>query len=191
MSDNRESARLKNLERGQILDEVTRQRRQRKALEALERDNFQDDISSANISDSRLQINKKFQQRFTIEIENDTQTRESGSASNQTGQNAEIINSFINEPPSSGTKRKKLKTESRLRFRKNFASLLEEEYLNVRDKQYNYFSISVPDTKFPKRKFCSVCGFYSNYTCVQCGSRYCSTKCLQTHKDTRCLKWTA
>lgn len=147
MSDNRESgsisflnltinidfyliliARLKNLERGQILDDLTRQRRQRKALEALERDNFQDDIATANISDSRLQINKKFQQRFTIENENDNLNRENAStASNSIGQSVELVNSFINEPPGTGTKRKKLKSESRLRFRKNFATLLEEE----------------------------------------------------------------
>lgn len=140
MSDNRESGfyskmshlyqinpnflvRLKNLEKSQILDEITRQRRQRKALEALERDNFQDDISTANISDSRLQINKKFQQRFTIENDSETQSRENGS----TAQNVELVNSFLSEPPTAGTRKKKLKTESRLRFRKNFASLLEEE----------------------------------------------------------------
>ena len=25
----------------------------------------------------------------------------------------------------------------------------------------------------------------SNYTCIQCGTRYCSTRCLGTHQETR------
>ena len=27
--------------------------------------------------------------------------------------------------------------------------------------------------------------FQSMYTCIQCGTKYCSTKCLHTHKETR------
>lgn len=78
------------------------------------------------------------------------------------------------------------------------------------------------ESKFPPRKFCSVCGypffalfwkfynikiiffcccclstltlklfifliftFPSSYTCIQCGSKYCTIRCQQTHKDTR------
>lgn len=39
----RESGRLKDVNQKRILDEATRSRRQRKALEALELDNFHDD----------------------------------------------------------------------------------------------------------------------------------------------------
>ena len=42
-----------------------------------------------------------------------------------------------------------------------------------------------------KRNFCCVCGFKAPYTCVVCGMRYCCSSCLTTHKDTRCLKFTA
>lgn len=42
-----------------------------------------------------------------------------------------------------------------------------------------------------KRHFCCVCGFQAPYTCITCGTRYCCSSCLKTHKDTRCLKWTA
>ena len=41
-----------------------------------------------------------------------------------------------------------------------------------------------------KRHFCCVCGFQAPYTCITCGTRYCCSSCLKTHKDTRCLKWT-
>ena len=95
--------RSKANERNIILDEATRNRRQKKALEALEKDNFQDDVSSSTIyvSDYRLQLNKKFQQRF--QVTNDSTTPDDINTS------------------------KLRKNESKLRFRKNFATLLEEE----------------------------------------------------------------
>ncbi len=30
----------------------------------------------------------------------------------------------------------------------------------------------------------------SNYNCTRCGMRYCSIKCNETHKETRCMKFT-
>ena len=48
----------------------------------------------------------------------------------------------------------------------------------------------VPESRLPPRKLCAVCGFPSSYTCVTCGARYCSLKCLEVHQETRCLKWT-
>jgi hypothetical protein len=41
------------------------------------------------------------------------------------------------------------------------------------------------------RKFCSVCGDMSAYTCTRCGSRYCSRRCHAVHTETRCLKFIA
>ncbi|XP_054710217.1 zinc finger HIT domain-containing protein 1-like [Uloborus diversus] len=88
-------------------------------------------------------------------------------------------------------KRKKLKTEPfKQRFRKNFTALLEEEEQYFTKDKINYITAKVPPSKYPPRHFCAVCGFSSNYTCVQCGTRYCCIKCLQVHRDTRCLKWT-
>ena len=49
----------------------------------------------------------------------------------------------------------------------------------------NYLTACVPPSRFPERHFCAVCGFPSNYTCVPCGARYCSVRCLGTHQDTR------
>merc|ERR1719239_180197 len=89
----------------------------------------------------------------------------------------------------SGTKRKKkTKIDFKLRYRKNFATLLEEEHMMNRDGP-SYTSSCAPPSKFPDRHFCAICGFPSSYTCVQCGARYCTVRCLGTHQDTRCLKW--
>lgn len=88
-------------------------------------------------------------------------------------------------------RRRKLKGEPfKQRFRKNFNALLEEEQFNSNETP-NYLSACAPPSQFPNRHFCSVCGFPSSYKCVSCGARYCSVKCLGTHQDTRCLKWTA
>jgi len=76
------------------------------------------------------------------------------------------------------------------RFRKTFAQLVEEDQ-NYSTHPPNYMSAQAPPSKIPERHFCAVCGFTSNYKCIPCGARYCSVKCLGTHLDTRCLKWTA
>lgn len=77
------------------------------------------------------------------------------------------------------------------KYRKTFTDKLEEEMINFKEGETNYLTAAVPPSRYPPRHFCAVCGFPSNYTCVQCGARYCSVKCYGIHKDTRCLKFTA
>ncbi|CBI29882.3 hypothetical protein AAG906_036616 [Vitis piasezkii] len=48
-----------------------------------------------------------------------------------------------------------------------------------------------PPSSTSRRHFCTVCGFAANYTCVRCGTRFCSTRCQNIHNDTRCLKFVA
>ena len=86
-------------------------------------------------------------------------------------------------------KRKKVKTGEHFkqRFRKNFASLLEEIEFQI--EHPSYITAKAPPSTLPKRKFCSVCGFISCYNCVVCGAFYCSIECQATHKETRCHKW--
>ena len=120
-----------------MLDDLTRQRRQRKALEALEKDNFQEDHPSASIyvSDFRLQLNKKFQQRFTLENENDTaggnnqSMFDSSTSSATTGGGGGGATSGATDSTSGveSSKKKRLKAESKLRYRKNLATMLDEE----------------------------------------------------------------
>jgi hypothetical protein len=85
--------------------------------------------SSLYVSDYKLQLNKKLQQRFSL-VENTDPSDLNQSNSNvslnssQSGMSHQFI-SILNE--SDSAKKRKLKPESKLRFRKNFASLLEEE----------------------------------------------------------------
>ena len=52
-----------------------------------------------------------------------------------------------------------------------------------------YLSIAALPSKSSTRYFCSVCGYFGTYTCTRCGCRFCCTKCLLSHKETRCLKF--
>ncbi|XP_036381502.1 zinc finger HIT domain-containing protein 1 isoform X2 [Megalops cyprinoides] len=136
-----------------VLDRATRQRRLTRQLEALEKDNFQDDPHA-----SLPQLAKRLPQ--------------------------------FDESNESGKKRKKTRGDHfKQRFRKNFQALLEEENLSMSEGP-NYLTACAPPSKFPQRHFCAVCGFPSSYTCVSCGARYCCVRCLGTHHETRCLKWT-
>lgn len=150
MADNRQSIRVKEAGQKRVLDKAARKRRLRKALEALEQDNFHDDPHA------NLVMHKKAP-KFEESLDR--------------------------------TKRKKKSEHFRQRFRKTFGVLVEEEQMSGRESP-TYITAVAPPSKFPGRKFCAVCGFPSNYTCCQCGARYCCIKCLGTHQDTRCLKWT-
>ena len=58
------------------------------------------------------------------------------------------------------------------------------------EARFNYVTAAAAPAQWSApRKFCSVCGFTSTYTCVQCGARICSRRCSVTHAETRCLKF--
>ncbi|RXG53628.1 Zinc finger HIT domain-containing protein 1 [Armadillidium vulgare] len=153
----RESNRIKDVNSRRILDDAARRRRARKALEALEQDNFHED-PHANLVMSKKA--PKFQESL------------------EGGRNKD--------------KRRRTRSTDyfKQKSRKNFPMLLEEEQ-SINPEGPNYLSIQAPASKFPERKLCSVCGHPAPYTCIPCGSRFCSKKCLVTHEDTRCLKYTS
>jgi hypothetical protein len=56
--------------------------------------------------------------------------------------------------------------------------------------EVNYHTIAAKPSVIPARQcFCSVCGYIGNYTCTRCGSKFCSIKCNESHKETRCFKF--
>ena len=73
---------------------------------------------------------------------------------------------------------------------RTFNQLLEANALDeapVGIPTYTTIAAGPPSSGAP-RKFCSVCGFPSPYTCSRCGMRFCCRKCNQIHSETRCLK---
>eukprot|EP01031_Cornospumella_fuschlensis_P031897 gene31897-38565_t len=56
--------------------------------------------------------------------------------------------------------------------------------------EVNYYTIAAqPSQVTSKHPFCSVCGYLGNYTCIRCGSRFCSVRCNNSHNETRCMKF--
>lgn len=165
----RESGRIREADKKRVLDEASRKRRARKALEALEQDNYHEDPHADLVMSKKI---PKFQDNLD--------TTGGGSGTGGTG--------------SSGQKKKAKRSKGaeyyRAKYRKTFPQLLEEDKVQHPDGP-NYFTASAPPSRFPERHFCAVCGFPSSYTCTACGTRYCCVRCLKTHQDTRCLKWTA
>ncbi|XP_015071072.1 SWR1 complex subunit 6 [Solanum pennellii] len=94
-----------------------------------------------------------------------------------------------------GTKRKtrQAKALENKRAPKSFLELLNEANLESLPTHVpTYLRAAVgPPISIARRHFCTVCGFSSTYTCVQCGMRFCSIKCRTIHNDTRCLKFVA
>ncbi|RYH31964.1 hypothetical protein EON65_01490 [archaeon] len=56
--------------------------------------------------------------------------------------------------------------------------------------EVNYYTIAAqPSQVTSNHPFCSVCGYLGNYTCIRCGSRFCSVRCNNSHSETRCMKF--
>lgn len=103
----RESGRVKEAERRRVLDDAARRRRARKAIEALEQDNFHDDPHAD------LVMSKKVP-KFADSNEKPTRKRKAKSAEYY-----------------------------KMRFRKTFAQLVEED-AGFRPDPPNYISVQVP-----------------------------------------------
>ncbi|KAL3991160.1 HIT zinc finger family protein [Acanthocheilonema viteae] len=140
----RHSVRLHAAESTRVLDEVTRKRRLRKQLEALEQ------IPTHNCSGIKIFPNSRMINWDNLRL--------------------------VKERLSQERKRK-----------------MEEETLSKSMEISGfdaYNAARAPPSCIPPRQFCAACGFFSKYTCIRCGVRYCSINCRDLHNDTRCLKWT-
>lgn len=107
----RESNRIKDTEKRRIVDDATRKRRIRKALEALEQDNFHDDPHADLVMSKKI---PKFQDTNEVKA-----------------------------------KRRKTKSAEyyKMRFRKTFAQLIEED-VNYNPDPPNYSSAQVSPSRY-------------------------------------------
>ena len=157
MTDKRGSSRIKEISRKHVIDIKTRQKRQKRQLDALENDNFH--------NDPHEQLNLYVAKAKLPSFHDNNETKKK--------------------------KRVKVGEIFKQKAKRSFQSLIEELQAEKKDGIPNYFTSVAGKSEIPTRHFCSVCGFASKYTCVTCGTRYCCVKCLKTHKDTRCMKYTA
>lgn len=157
----RGSARVRETEKRRIVDETSRKRRHRKVMEILEADNYHEDPHADLIMSKKV---PKFEENL--------ETRSSAR----------------------GSSKKKDRTPEyyQSKFRKHIMQMLEEDRNEAEQTgRYSYVDMACGDTDAPYRHFCAVCGFFSQYVCLSCGMRYCGIRCMDTHMDTRCLKWAA
>ncbi|KAH7365449.1 hypothetical protein KP509_18G029000 [Ceratopteris richardii] len=76
---------------------------------------------------------------------------------------------------------------------RSFHDLLHEANLEALPSHVpSYLRAAVgPPSSSARRHFCSVCGYFANYTCTVCGARFCCIRCKKVHTDTRCQKFVA
>ena len=155
-----------------ILDESTRNRRNRQHLDQLERDNFHADPHANLVMHKKA---PKFE---------DTNNKNSLTSSTTSGRRYNLprarllpLNMLIEE-------------DSKLPH-PNYMSLMTRALSRKPDNPSPNLYLPNIETPVVKRNFCNVCGFKGNYTCIVCGLRYCSATCQQTHVETRCLKWSS
>nr|XP_027200242.1 zinc finger HIT domain-containing protein 1-like [Dermatophagoides pteronyssinus] len=170
-----------------ILDESTRNRRNRQHIEQLERDNFHEDPHSNLVMHKKA---PKFEDPTTMNSTNNTNIVVTPRRMNVSRSRIFTLNTLIEEnsrlPQPNYVS---IATRSLNNYPKNKLNSSSSDDKQSKSKLYStYFPlIEIPSVR---RHFCSVCGFKSHYTCIVCGFRYCSTHCLQIHVETRCLKWT-
>ncbi|XXG85918.1 hypothetical protein AAC387_Pa11g0914 [Persea americana] len=103
---------------------------------------------------------------------------------------------YIQKKLSKNTKRKTRQAkalENAKKAPRTFMELLQEANLEALPPHVpSYLRAAVgPPSSSSRRHFCTVCGFTANYTCMRCGTRFCSYRCQVIHNDTRCLKFVA
>lgn len=73
---------------------------------------------------------------------------------------------------------------------KSLSQLVFEELGNGDNAEGpNYLTVAAAPPMHPARRFCCVCGFFANYNCRRCGLRYCSVGCGDQHKESGCMKF--
>lgn len=108
---------------------------------------------------------------------------------------AKNVPTFTEDAERKQTKRSR-KSKLSERWKRSLAQALQEEdrFWTMNQPNLdasstcNYFTAEVGKSRYPPLVLCSVCSFPCNMRCVTCEERFCSKKCLEIHKDTRCMK---
>ncbi|KRX34666.1 Zinc finger HIT domain-containing protein 1, partial [Trichinella britovi] len=86
-------------------------------------------------------------------------------------------------PVQNRKKNKRIETLN-MRFKKSFDQIIEDDKIHWHPDA-NYLTAKAPPSRFPSRRFCSVCGLLSKYRCTQCNAYFCTIHCKKVHTETR------
>ena len=142
-----------------VVDGETRKEFRNKRLASLEADNYMEEI---------------LQDDAYSDDENEKECKKTKAMPKQTGATGNIYKKWFG---------RKIKSLERM------VDELQYSISNNGTNEPNYIFAAASSSKNPERHFCSVCGYFGNYSCIRCGSRFCSRKCNENHKETRCLKF--
>jgi len=93
------------------------------------------------------------------------------------------------------TKRQKfgVNTEKKINERKTVEQIVLEKKEELSEALKitgaNYVTAQSLTSRYPVRPLCSVCGTRAPHSCAQCGARFCCVKCMNTHRETRCMRF--
>uniref|UniRef100_A0A7S0R3J5 HIT-type domain-containing protein n=1 Tax=Chlamydomonas leiostraca TaxID=1034604 RepID=A0A7S0R3J5_9CHLO len=157
-----------------VVDESTRQQAVQARLDALEADNdAADEANAPGSEDEEFVIAGEDEEDEEMEVSGKKRRKKSGGGAS--------------------AKRKQTRQGGGApRGPRTFARVLEDYMLEqpANPTHPSYLTAAAgPPKSSVARKFCSVCGNASAYTCARCGSRYCNRRCYTTHCETRCLKF--
>ncbi|KAI8816068.1 uncharacterized protein EV422DRAFT_501687, partial [Fimicolochytrium jonesii] len=151
-----------------VLDETSRRRAQQKHIEELQQDNFVDDGSPSYYvahHEAAARLGTLDNRKKRVQGDED------------------LIASGVGQAPRKKQKRGGVRA---LLQKKNFATLLMDSGIEAIPPPIpTYLTVSAKPSVKPPRKFCSVCGYFSKYTCMRCGMQYCSITCRDAHTETR------
>lgn len=173
MADKRSLRSRKVSERMAVVDQAERKRVVQARLAALEEDNHREEDFGAGGSDDE-----------EFEMPQEGSDAEEASASKRKKKKVKV---------GGGMRKTRGMIAEKAKGPKTFRDFLEESELErLPEGTPSYLTAAVgPPRAVAPRKFCSVCGDLSVYTCTRCGSRYCSRRCHAVHTETRCLKFMA
>ncbi|CAH0481006.1 unnamed protein product [Peronospora belbahrii] len=145
------------------VDDITRNEVRNARLDALEEDNFGEDADEGDGT----------QDEAYVDVEEDG-----------------LVASVLDEREPIRKKRRLTMLGKKKWKVKSLAQLVFEELGNGDIAEGpNYLTAAVGPPTHPVRRFCCVCGFFANYNCRRCGSRYCSVGCGDQHKESGCMKF--
>lgn len=99
----------------------------------------------------------------------------------------DILDSSSSSEEVEAIRKRKVAATSRRFGQKRERRFLDSFLLEEAERQGETFlSVTAPESRYPPRKICRICLAVAPYICVSCGSRFCSIRCRDVHKDVTC-----
>lgn len=154
-----------------------RRRRARRRLDELERINYRD----APTASSSITSNTDAASSSTNETTAAAASMESDSQAGASTTGVSLAQRRRNQ-----AEVKRILVSGRRNLHSIVEELVDQGRLPLRGGKPNWRTARSGPSIKPGRKYCSICGYHGDLSCIRCGHRYCSRKCRDVHDETRC-----